>query len=374
MAHRSLRAAAAGTDRRLGRPGAFQPDAVEGQQVGRQRRRRTPTTSTYGVREFAMTAISNGLALHGGFIPYDATFLVFSDYARNARAHERADAGAHAIHVYTHDSIGLGEDGPTHQPIEHLASLRYIPNNDVWRPCDAVESAVCVARGDRAPRRPELPGVHAPEPAAPAAHDAAGRRHRARRLRAARQPTARRTLILIATGSEVGLAMQAARAARRDGIRCAWCRCRRTDVFDRQDAAYREAVLPNAVPQARRDRSRRHRLLAQVRRPGRRGDRHRQLRRVRAGRGAVPALRLHGGERGAGGEKARVNRGAIGDCHKARIRGPCRFWCRPNRQWDNARRRADGMRPWSKVPAPHFVAPWVYSGPMAARCSLAGND
>ncbi|MFX6190222.1 transketolase, partial [Acinetobacter baumannii] len=83
----------------------------------------------------------NGLALHGGFIPFDATFLVFSDYARNA-VRMSALMGAHAIHVYTHDSIGLGEDGPTHQPIEHLASLRYIPGNDVWRPCDAVESAV----------------------------------------------------------------------------------------------------------------------------------------------------------------------------------------------------------------------------------------
>src|SRR5690606_6187729 len=95
----------------------------------------------YGVREFGMTAISNGLALHGGFVPYDATFLVFSDYARNA-VRMSALMGAHAIHVYTHDSIGLGEDGPTHQPVEHMASLRYIPHNDVWRPCDAVESAV----------------------------------------------------------------------------------------------------------------------------------------------------------------------------------------------------------------------------------------
>ncbi len=96
----------------------------------------------YGVREFGMTAIGNGLALHGGFIPYDATFLVFSDYARNA-VRMSALMDGHAIHVYTHDSIGLGEDGPTHQPIEHLASLRHIPNNDVWRPCDAVETAVC---------------------------------------------------------------------------------------------------------------------------------------------------------------------------------------------------------------------------------------
>src|SRR5690606_32108994 len=95
----------------------------------------------YGVPEFAMTAISNGLPLHGGFIPYDATFLVFRDYALNA-VRMSALTGAHRSQVYTHDSIGLGEDGPTHQPVEHLASVRYIPNNAVWRPCDAVESAV----------------------------------------------------------------------------------------------------------------------------------------------------------------------------------------------------------------------------------------
>ena len=169
----SLRPAAAGTDRRLGRPRAFQPHVVEGQQVGHFRSDsddgRNANYVYYGVREFAMTAISNGLGLHECFIPYDATFLVFSDYARNA-VRMSALMGAHAIHVYTHDSIGLGEDGPTHQPIEHVASLRYIPGNDVWRPCDAVESAVCLARGDRTARRPELPGVHAPEPRAPAAH------------------------------------------------------------------------------------------------------------------------------------------------------------------------------------------------------------
>src|SRR3546814_6471508 len=95
----------------------------------------------FGVREFAMTAISNGLALHGGFIPYDATFLVFSDYARNA-VRMSALMGAHAIHVYTHDSIGLGEAGPTHQPAEHLASLRHIPNNDVWRSWASGDSVV----------------------------------------------------------------------------------------------------------------------------------------------------------------------------------------------------------------------------------------
>ena len=91
----------------------------------------------YGVREFAMSAIANGLALHGGFLPYDATFLVFSDYSRNA-LRMSALIPANVIHVFTHDSIGLGEDGPTHQPVEHMASLRYIPNYELWRPCAAV--------------------------------------------------------------------------------------------------------------------------------------------------------------------------------------------------------------------------------------------
>ncbi len=95
----------------------------------------------FGVREFGMAAICNGLALHGGFIPYNATFLVFSDYARNA-VRMSALIPAHNIHVYTHDSIGLGEDGPTHQPVEHVASLRLIPNLSVWRPCDTVETMV----------------------------------------------------------------------------------------------------------------------------------------------------------------------------------------------------------------------------------------
>ena len=99
----------------------------------------------YGVREFGMTAIANGLHLHGGFIPYSGTFLVFSDYARNAvRMSALIPTGA--IHVYTHDSIGLGEDGPTHQPVEHVASLRLIPNLDVWRPADKVETAVAWRR------------------------------------------------------------------------------------------------------------------------------------------------------------------------------------------------------------------------------------
>ncbi len=196
----------------------------------------------FGVREFAMTAISNGLALHGGFIPYDATFLVFSDYARNA-VRMSALMGARAIHVYTHDSIGLGEDGPTHQPIEHLASLRYIPHNDLWRPCDAVESAVAwkaaIERRDGPSclvfSRQNLP--HQPRSDSQRADIARGGY-------VLKDSNGTPELILIATGSEVGLAMDAAAQL---GDRVRVVSMPSTDVFDRQDAAYREAVLPKAV-------------------------------------------------------------------------------------------------------------------------------
>jgi len=195
----------------------------------------------YGVREFAMTAISNGLALHGGFVPYDATFLVFSDYARNA-VRMSALMGAHAIHVYTHDSIGLGEDGPTHQPVEHLASLRYIPANDVWRPCDAVESAVAwraaIERRD-GPSCLVFSRQNLPHQARDAAQVADIRRGGYVLKDSVGAPQ----VILIATGSEVGLAMQAA-AQLGDGVRVVSMPS--TDVFDRQDAAYRESVLPKA--------------------------------------------------------------------------------------------------------------------------------
>ncbi|HLM53943.1 MAG TPA: transketolase [Pseudoxanthomonas sp.] len=200
----------------------------------------------YGVREFAMTAISNGLALHGGFIPFDATFLVFSDYARNA-VRMSALNPAHAIHVYTHDSIGLGEDGPTHQPVEHLASLRYIPNNDVWRPCDAVESAVCWRA---AIERYEGPSclvfsrqnlAHQPRTDAQLAAIARGGYVLAEAEGGAPQ------VILIATGSEVSLAVQAREALQADGIPTRVVSMPSTTVFDRQSAEYRESVLPGGV-------------------------------------------------------------------------------------------------------------------------------
>lgn len=198
----------------------------------------------YGVREFGMSAISNGIALHGGFIPYDATFLVFSDYSRNA-LRMSALIPTRAIHVFTHDSIGLGEDGPTHQPVEHLASLRYIPNNDVWRPCDAVESAVCwqaaiertsgpscliFSRQNLAhqPRTPQqlgdiARGGYVLSDPAEAAFD----------------------LIFIATGSEVELAMEAMRRLAGEGIKARVVSMPCAEVFDRQPLEWREAVLPS---------------------------------------------------------------------------------------------------------------------------------
>ncbi len=199
----------------------------------------------YGVREFGMSAIANGLALHGGFLPFDATFLVFSDYARNA-LRMSALIPAQVIHVFTHDSIGLGEDGPTHQPVEHIASLRYIPNNDVWRPCDATESAVswkaailrrdnpsCLifSRQNLAPQPRSAEQVKLIERGGYVLADAAG------------TPD----VILIGTGSEVALAMAAKAELDAAGIKTRVVSMPSTNVFDRQDAAYRESVLPHAV-------------------------------------------------------------------------------------------------------------------------------
>ncbi|HRF05327.1 transketolase [Accumulibacter sp.] len=198
----------------------------------------------YGVREFGMTAIANGLALHGGLIPYTATFLVFSDYARNA-IRMAALMKVRQIMVYTHDSIGLGEDGPTHQPVEHVASLRLIPNVDVWRPADASETAVSwiagIERNDGptilALSRQNLPPVSsgvAPEVI----------RRGAYVLADCADPQA----LLIATGSEVKLALDARQALADEGIAVRVVSMPCAEVFDRQEASYREAVLPRALP------------------------------------------------------------------------------------------------------------------------------
>ncbi len=199
----------------------------------------------YGVREFAMTAIMSGFALHGGFIPYGGTFLTFSDYARNA---VRMAALMHlrSILVYTHDSIGLGEDGPTHQPVEHLASLRLIPNVVVWRPCDAVETTVAwlaaIERRD-GPTALVLTRQNVPQQARSAQQIADIRRGGYVLIDVDGVPEC----IVIATGSEVGIAAEAASALNSQGRRVRLVSMPSTEVFEAQDAAYRERVLPAAV-------------------------------------------------------------------------------------------------------------------------------
>ncbi|HKW79839.1 MAG TPA: transketolase [Casimicrobiaceae bacterium] len=199
----------------------------------------------YGVREFAMSAIANGLALHGGFIPYVGTFLTFSDYARNA-VRLAALMKIRSIFVYSHDSIGLGEDGPTHQPIEHAAALRLIPQLDVWRPCDTVETAVAwtaaLERQDGATclllTRQSVPfNARTPDQIAAIRRGA---------YVLADAPAARATII--ATGSEVALATGAQQTLAAAGIAVRVVSMPCCSVFDRQDAAYREQVLPRGMP------------------------------------------------------------------------------------------------------------------------------
>jgi transketolase len=200
----------------------------------------------YGVREFGMAAVMNGLALHGGFIPYGGTFLTFSDYARNAL---RMAALMHirSIFVFTHDSIGLGEDGPTHQPIEHLATLRLIPNMDVWRPCDTVETAVAWAAAIERTNGPTclvFSRQNLPFQARAAEEIDSIRRGGYVLVESESEPRA----VIIATGSEVALAVDAQKALARVGIPVRVVSMPSTTVFDRQDAEYRERVLPPQLP------------------------------------------------------------------------------------------------------------------------------
>lgn len=201
----------------------------------------------YGVREFGMSAIMSGLALHGGFIPYGGTFLVFSDYARNA-VRMAALMGIGTIYVYTHDSIGLGEDGPTHQPVEHLASLRLIPNLAVWRPCDAAET---VAAWRVALQRRQAPTALAlsRQGLAAQARDQSALANIERGgyvLKEAEGGTP--GIILMASGSEVGLAMEAAEQLVERGQRVRVVSMPSIETFMAQDQAYRQAVLPAQVP------------------------------------------------------------------------------------------------------------------------------
>ena len=199
----------------------------------------------FGVREFGMAALCNGLALHGGLIPYSATFLVFADYARNA-LRMAALMKIRQIFVFTHDSIGLGEDGPTHQPVEHVASLRLIPNMSVWRPCDVVETAIawrCALERDNGPSSLALSRQNLPYQA----RDAAQILDIARGGYVLADCDGTPEAIIIATGSEVMLAMDAAVVLREKGHRIRVVSMPCADVFDAQDAAYREAVLPAAI-------------------------------------------------------------------------------------------------------------------------------
>jgi transketolase len=195
----------------------------------------------YGVREFGMTAIMNGLALHGGFIPYGGTFLVFSDYARNAiRMAALMEIGV--ILVLTHDSIGLGEDGPTHQPVEHVASLRLIPNVQVWRPCDAVETVVAWQQAIESATAPSVLALtrQALPPQPRTAEQVAAIARGGYVLRDVADPA----LILIATGSEVALATAAADQLAAQGRAVRVVSMPNPTRFLQQDAAWQEAVLP----------------------------------------------------------------------------------------------------------------------------------
>ncbi len=202
----------------------------------------------FGVREFGMSAIANGVALHGGLIPYTGTFLTFSDYARNA-VRMSALMKLRNVYVYTHDSIGLGEDGPTHQSVEHAASLRLIPQLDVWRPCDSVETAVAWAAA--------IERANGPTALLLTRQNVPFQRRDAGQIAAIRAggyvladwegPSERRAVV-IATGSEVALAMAARDALAGEGIAVRVVSMPCTSAFDRQDAAYRAGVLPPGVP------------------------------------------------------------------------------------------------------------------------------
>lgn len=199
----------------------------------------------YGVREFAMTAMTNGVCLHGGFKPYSATFLMFSEYSRNA-LRMSALMKLSNIFVFTHDSIGLGEDGPTHQPVEQTATLRLMPNMSVWRPCDAVESAIAwkaaVERSDGPSclifSRQGLP--HQERTAEQLANVSRGGY-------ILHEPDTAPAALIIATGSEVGLSMEAAAMLAKEGVAVRVVSMPSTDTFDAQDQAYRDAVLPPSL-------------------------------------------------------------------------------------------------------------------------------
>jgi transketolase len=208
----------------------------------------------YGVREFGMAAIMNGMALHGGYLPFGGTFLTFSDYSRNA-LRMAALMKQRVVHVFTHDSIGLGEDGPTHQSVEHASSLRLIPNLSVWRPCDTVETA---AAWLAAVSRPSSIGmdVYAGGPTAlllsrqnlPFVARSAETLKQVARGGYVLQDATNARAAIIATGSEVAIAIEAQKLLATEGIAVRVVSMPCTDVFDQQDADWRASVLPKQMP------------------------------------------------------------------------------------------------------------------------------
>ncbi|WP_295685229.1 transketolase [uncultured Nevskia sp.] len=201
---------------------------------------------SYGVREFGMAALMNGIVLHGGFIPYGGTFAVFSDYMRNGMRMS-ALMKQRVIYVLTHDSIGLGEDGPTHQPVEHAAALRAIPNLDVWRPCDALETAVSWKASLERHNGPSAL-LLSRQNLAQQKHGEDGEDLIARGGYVLSEPELNLDVLLLATGSEVSLAMAAQTQLAALGIGARVVSMPSTDVFDRQPAAYRASVLPRNIP------------------------------------------------------------------------------------------------------------------------------
>jgi len=199
----------------------------------------------FGVREFGMSAVMNGIALHGGFIPYGGTFLTFSDYSRNA-IRMAALMKQRVIHVFTHDSIGLGEDGPTHQPVEHAASLRLIPNLDVWRPCDAAETAVAWTQALASKDRPSA--LLLSRQNLPAQVRSSEQMLDIRRGGYVLSDRPDAVAVILATGSEVALAMTAQALLDARGVPVRVVSLPSTTLFDRQDRAYREAVLGRGLP------------------------------------------------------------------------------------------------------------------------------
>lgn len=199
----------------------------------------------YGVREFGMSAIMNGIALHGGFIPYGATFLMFVEYAHNA-VRMAALMKIRSIFVYTHDSIGLGEDGPTHQPVEQLASLRMMPNINTWRPCDQVESAIAWQYAIEHKEGPSAL-IFSRQNLEQQPRDAKQLANIIKGAYVLKDSEGMPALILIATGSEVGITVKAYEKLIAEGYKVRVVSMPSTDIFDKQDTTYRESVLPSSV-------------------------------------------------------------------------------------------------------------------------------